>query len=220
MILDKIYIKVRNLKNKYFGNIRKKKIPQDITIISNNCWGGLVYQFFNIKYNSPTIGLFFCPDDYLNFVSNLKRYINIELEKVNLEDSHNYVFLADHIKKGDYKSNLIIGKLDDVEIIFLHYSSFEEAKEKWQRRCSRINYDKILYKFNNNNGFNIEHYYRWNSINLGNKIFISDIKAIGESEQTYYVPRSLSNDNGVNDTTYYDVDINLIKLMNSVKSGD
>ena len=34
--------------------------------------------------------------------------------------------------------------LPDVEIIFAHYRSYEEAKEKWYERYSRINYDKIF----------------------------------------------------------------------------
>ena len=35
------------------------------TIISNNCWAGLVYQHFGLPYNTPTAGLFFFAQDYL-----------------------------------------------------------------------------------------------------------------------------------------------------------
>ena len=52
-----------------------------------------------------------------------------------------------------YKKNRIcpIGILNDVEIVFLHYKSEEEAKEKWDRRKARINWDNIIFKFSNMN---------------------------------------------------------------------
>lgn len=39
------------------------------------------------------------------------------------------------------------GLPDDVEIIFLHYPTFEEAKEKWNRRVERTNWDNIHKEF-------------------------------------------------------------------------
>lgn len=35
-----------------------------------------------------------------------------------------------------------------IEIFFLHYHSEQEAKEKWERRMQRINWNKLLIKFN------------------------------------------------------------------------
>ena len=37
-----------------------------------------------------------------------------------------------------------VGHLDDVEIRFVHYKSFEEAKKKWEERSKRINWNKII----------------------------------------------------------------------------
>ena len=47
---------------------------------------------------------------------------------INLEDSK----YKDYLKKIQY--NGLIGKIDDVEICFLHYSSIDEAKAKWNRK--------------------------------------------------------------------------------------
>lgn len=216
MLIDSLYIKFRNKKNKLLGELRKKKIQNDsFSIISNNCWGGLVYQYFDMQYTSPTIGLFFCPEDYLRFVSDIRYYLGLELEEVLLCDSHNYTYLQRQIENGAYKSNIVIGKLDNVEIVFLHYSSFDEARSKWSRRCSRINFDRIIYKFNNNNGFEMRHYYQWQNIPLQNKIFISNIPSLKNETNCFYVNRDLLNNNGVNDTTYYDRDIDLVKLINT-----
>lgn len=64
------------LRNKYIrstSNFRKRKINNiDFTIISNNCWGGLVYESYGLPKNSPTVGMFFMAEEYIKFVSNLK----------------------------------------------------------------------------------------------------------------------------------------------------
>lgn len=39
-----------------------------------------------------------------------------------------------------------------IEIFFLHYHSEAEARVKWERRCRRINWDRLLVKFNDQNG--------------------------------------------------------------------
>ena len=59
------------------------------------------------------------------------------------------------VDESKYKDELIarhhdavpLGKLDDVEIVFLHYATKEEAEEKWNRRKQRINWENIYYKF-------------------------------------------------------------------------
>ena len=68
----------------------------------------------------------------------MKHYIDTELEFINLEDSK----YKDYLKKIQY--NGLIGKIDDVEICFLHYDSIDEAKKKWNRRKKRINWKKIV----------------------------------------------------------------------------
>lgn len=34
--------------------------------------------------------------------------------------------------------------IESIEIFFLHYHSEQGAKEKWERRIKRINWDKLL----------------------------------------------------------------------------
>ena len=36
----------------------------NFSIISNNCWGGYVYQEQNLPYQSPFVGLFLYAKDY------------------------------------------------------------------------------------------------------------------------------------------------------------
>ena len=58
---NKFKIKLRKKLNPILGPFRRYigGIKQPFTIISNNCWGGLVYQHYNLSYDSPTVGCYF-----------------------------------------------------------------------------------------------------------------------------------------------------------------
>lgn len=99
---------------------------QPCTIISCNCIGGLLYHDYHEQFLSPTIDLYIKSPDFIKFVRNLKEYI-----------SHDLIDAT-----GD--SKFPIGRLGDIQIFFLHYSSFAEAKEKWDRRKKRILYHRIF----------------------------------------------------------------------------
>lgn len=163
--------------------IRRKKINCDnFTIISNNCWAGRVYQSYGIAYNTPTIGLFIMPEDYLKLVGNLKGYISTELKFVKPSESKWNKELKNNMNYGNYP----IGLLGDVEILFLHYKSEEEAYEKWSRRCKRVNWDKLIYKFNDQNGCTIKDLIEFERLPLKNKICFTASKC-DELKNAIYV---------------------------------
>lgn len=133
------------------------------TIISNNCWAGKVYQYLGMQYLTPTVGLYFFAEDYLKFVRNLRYYLTTELTFISMEESKYH----DELTKR--KRDVIVGKLDDVEIIFLHYKTKAEAKEKWERRAARVNYDHIILKFSNMNLCTEEHLREFDALPFENK---------------------------------------------------
>lgn len=137
---------------------------RDFTIISNNCWGGHVYQYFGMQYNSPTIGLTFFADEYLKFASNLKKYLSMDLKFIPKSESRYYRVYKE--KKKYYP----IGVLGDIEIVFLHYTSEDEAREKWNRRKARMNWDNLIVKFNDMNLATEEHIRRFDKLPYRNKI--------------------------------------------------
>ena len=138
--------------NKYLRNKNHIKwynelSNRDFTIISNNCWGGMIYESYGMRKLSPTVGMFFLADDYIRFVCDLKTYVNQPLTMIEPHNSKYYDILS-----ADRPVDYPIGKIGDVEMMFLHYKSNEEAIEKWNRRVDRINWDNLLIKFNDNNG--------------------------------------------------------------------
>lgn len=79
-----------------FAKSRNKKlINKEFTIISNNCWGGMIYESYNLPKMSPTVGLFFMADDFIRFCSDIKRYTSAELTFIPPESSK----YADDLKK-------------------------------------------------------------------------------------------------------------------------
>ena len=173
MTYEGLRLKLRKKYINLTAKWRRKKIKDsNFTIISNNCWGGFIYQSYGLKYNTPTIGLFFMAEDYLRFISNIKKYIKMELEFIKPNESHSYEMIKYKSNFGTYP----IGRLGDVEIHFLHYKSDKEAKEKWERRAKRINYEKILYKFSNQNNCSDELIEKFSKMKLKNKICFTSKK--------------------------------------------
>ena len=194
---------------KTIGKIKKKMLQnKDFTIISNNCWGGIIYRDFNLPYNSPTVGLFFMAEDYIKFIYNLKSYINEDLNFISLEDSKYKNFL----KKLNYSNP--IGKIKDIEIMFLHYTSEEEAKEKWNRRKKRINWNNIIYKFSDQNMCTYEHIEKFNNFNVKNKICFTTRKY--NNINSIQIKKYKNCENVVNDIKYYKRYFKFIRYVNEI----
>lgn len=88
-VVKKYKVKFRNTLNPFLGPLRRwfGGVNKPFTIISNNCWGGIVYQHYNLPYDSPTVGLYFYADEYIKFVSNLHYYLSQEITFISYEQS-------------------------------------------------------------------------------------------------------------------------------------
>ena len=103
-----------------------------VSIISMNCTGGILYHDLGQEFLSPTINMFIKARDFIKLCENLEYYLSIDnLKEVNNEELP---------EKYDFP----IAKLEDLTLYFMHYKSFQEAKEKWNERKKRVNYEKIV----------------------------------------------------------------------------
>ena len=180
---------------------------RSFTIISNNCWAGKVYQYLDMPYLSPTVGLYFFADDYIRFVSDLRRYLSTELEFISVEESKHAGILREQKQE-----RVPIGKLDDVELIFLHYKSREEAREKWDRRKARVNYDDLILKFSRMNGCTEEHMAAFSAIPYERKILLNDRKVPLYKCEKYWKDNKLTG-GAFMDTDPFPGSIDLIKIL-------
>lgn len=98
-----------------------------------------MYNTLQLEFLTPTINLSFGNNkDFYFFLFYLEKYIRFgQLAFSPKNETH-----------PNFK-NAPIGILSckecpDIEIHFIHYLSFDEAKEKWERRAKRVNWNKIF----------------------------------------------------------------------------
>ena len=119
----------------------EKNLKRDTSIISSNCFAGRLMQDVGMEYNTPTLGLWFMPDDFQKFCSNIEYYLNSEIR----EKKHSKNELGEYKRTHRLKHPYPVGSIgNDVEVHFLHYHTFEEAVEKFKRRANRINLNSLI----------------------------------------------------------------------------
>ena len=126
IFVENRYIKKRVEKyHEYMkSRIEFEKTP---TIICTNCVGGLIYHNLGLQFMSPTINLTIKNADFIKFITNFDHYLNLELVP----------------EPATYNEGCPVGRIDDIRIIFNHYKTFAEAKEKWDERKKRIDFDNL-----------------------------------------------------------------------------
>lgn len=188
----------------------KKRIKnRDFTIISNNCWAGKAYQYLDMPYLTPTVGLYFFAEDYLKFISNLHYYLSLELQFIDARQSKYSNTLAQR-KQLD----IPIGILDDVEIVFLHYKSKEEAKSKWNRRKERINFDNVIFKFSNMNLCNEEVMKTYDGLPFNNKFLLNNNEELTYKSEVFWLGEC-NEQEVLNDTNPFPGNLHLAKLLDN-----
>lgn len=211
-MIKKILKEIRLRINKFGSSYRRKKLKiKNPTIISNNCWAGIVSQYLGIKYYTPTIGLYFFSEEYIKFLERFDYYIKQKLEIIDTKDSKYY---DEMIKKNH--QNAIVGKLDDVEIVFLHMKTGKEAIEKWNKRVKRINRRNIIFKFCEQNECSIEHIKRFENLPFKNKICFTT-KEYPEYKSVILFKDQVKNEEVVRD--YYESHkyLNIIDYINNME---
>lgn len=124
-IFNKIKLMFFLFSNKYK---LKNRTP---TILCNNCVAGIIYHELGLEFKSPTINLYINKHDFIKFINNLDEYSKSPL-------------IQDFSSTEKFPVGILQNKqLGNISINFMHYSSFQEAKEKWIRRFKRIQKNNI-----------------------------------------------------------------------------
>ncbi len=123
-----------NAVSRFFYRIRNNN--KNFTIISRDCVGGIIYNQLKLKFLTPTINLFFTPDDFNQFCLHLHDYLKGNLVEM-IDANTNYpVGLLYPSTDGCY--------CRPIRINFMHYKTFKDAATKWEERKSRINWDNLF----------------------------------------------------------------------------
>ncbi|MEG1312344.1 MAG: DUF1919 domain-containing protein [Romboutsia sp.] len=150
---------------------RRKLRNHNFTLISSNCNGAFIMNELGVKFNTPTVNLFFYPNDFIKFLENFDEYLLINLEE-NLEKSMALQYP--------------VGILNDIEVHFMHYDSFEIAKEKWEERCKRIDKKNIFIMSTDRDGCTYDIIKRFDKLKFDNKVIFTR-KEYKEFESAFYI---------------------------------
>ena len=126
-VLDRTVL-VPNFTLEKYKQLRHSKL----SILSMNCFGGLVYHRFGLPFLTPTINMLTSDKGFLNFLKNPVDNVGKELNLVRTA--------VNETLKIEYPVFEIGGTEWDMN----HYSDFELAKQKWRERSARINWDNLL----------------------------------------------------------------------------
>lgn len=112
-------------------------IENPITVLSDDCWGGILLHYLHLEFCTPTVNTRFDDKrDYIKFVERLPYYLNLELKQV---------------QQGSFRNNTypiasIAGNTDKVWVSFPHAVDFAQGEKEWNRRKERVNYDNVFVK--------------------------------------------------------------------------
>ncbi|WP_439257666.1 DUF1919 domain-containing protein [Lonepinella sp. BR2271] len=168
-----MFKKIQNIINKPFrlsinqsNQVRLKN--SNFSVISSNCNGALILHDLHQPFNSPFVNLYLEPDDFIRYLSNIEYYNNQELTFVKSEKHYP------------------IGQLADIKIHFMHYATEQQAKQKWQQRSQRINWDNLFIMMTDRDGCTYQHLQQFDALPFANKVVFTH-KPYPELKSAFYI---------------------------------
>lgn len=176
---------------------RSRLKNDNCTIFSNNCTGGVIYHNLGLQFLSPTINLYMEPKDYITFLENPKHFCNS-------------VIMTEEKTARSYP----VGNLDGLKIYGVHYDSFKQLKEKWEKRSKRINWENIIVFFIERDGCTHDDLVRFDKLNYNKIVFTKE--EYFDIDSSYIIPNSYDEINKcVNNIVGYQSNTSLYRTIDA-----
>ncbi|MGI5867991.1 MAG: DUF1919 domain-containing protein [Kiritimatiellia bacterium] len=127
-----------------------------VSILSNNCLGGLICHDVGIKFDTPTVNLWMTCDDFIGFMENLPEMLKEEVVEIPQEASL-------------FPVGQLAGR---ITLNFTHYRSFVDAKDAWNRRRIRVDFNRIVVVMADNSDLSDEAIRRFKQLPYPKKMFV------------------------------------------------
>ena len=131
----------KRLSNKVGSDIRSFFTSQnfnqeDFTLLANDCTGAILLNRLGKRFMTPTVNLYF-PNllEFLLFVTRIEEYSQLPLKEYPQSEK-------------SWPFGILHGSVGDIVIGLMHYQSFSEGKIKWEMRCRRIIFERIVVVLN------------------------------------------------------------------------
>ncbi len=127
IILDRT-VCVPNFTLEKYNRLRRSQL----SILSMNCFAGLLYHRFGLPFLTPTINMFTTDEGFLKFLNDPVKNIKATLKLLRME--------RNEALKIDYP----VYKIGATEWNMNHYGNINIAKQKWIERGNKINWFNLL----------------------------------------------------------------------------
>lgn len=134
----------RFIKRKICGCILR---DSRVTIISNNCIGGVLYHNYGIPFNSPFVNVNISMEHFLLICKQLREFMEAPLQEVFV-DKAIQTYFTKKLRGGGI--TFPVGKItipsgESVLIFFQHYKTYPECAAAWERRKRRMDYSNLFF---------------------------------------------------------------------------
>lgn len=175
------YVSFDDLKKKYRAILRSRINRRDRarlknvspSIIANNCNGGVISHDLGLPFFSPTVNLYIPFPDYVKFCTRLDYYITLPSRAMR--------------QGPDDAEGRPTGVLDDVRLVFVHYPTFEAARDKWFERAARVDMDNLFVMLAMRDGCTYDDVRAFGTLPFENKIAFVD-KPMPDVPCALYLP--------------------------------
>lgn len=109
---------------------------KNFSLIANNCIGGIISHSLGEQFRSPTVNLFIRTEDYFRFLENFDEALSADVTEIKTDRigvSPVYPLGEIHLHDGS-----------TVQIHFMHYVNFYQARQKWIERSKRIDKNNLF----------------------------------------------------------------------------
>lgn len=113
---------------------------KDVSIISNNCIGGMIYHELGMEFMSPTINIRCSGRDYLEFLKKYEFYLGQDMKVFRQAFEYPYN-PANMGREQFYPKGIIDNKL---VWWFVHSDNAETSVNEWNVRRKRVNLNNIV----------------------------------------------------------------------------
>ena len=103
-----------------------------LSIFAMNCFGGLISHTLGLSFRSPFINMYTSDKEFIHFLR-----APFTCMKENL-------ILKKMVWNETFKYNHPIATLCNVDLVLNHYTDFDEAVTKWNKRKRRINWYNLF----------------------------------------------------------------------------
>lgn len=113
-----------------------------LTVVCQNCLSYFIHKEYKWEYLTPFVDLWISPENYLRLLS---KFSIANLRNLRLVDR--YLWSINGGENLGYENYYYpIVNIDDKAIVHgIHYNTYQEFIEKWNRRVERMNFQNMLF---------------------------------------------------------------------------